>query len=161
MKPLFNEVPLCFWVLRRAASTMLFPRSAVERIWHIQDSQCQIMALPSQSSHEHYSVPFQVVPGKSPRNILGCSFFALKWLMYLFNIAPIAPLACRWCLLLPRFRAQREHLKIFKNLDLEAPAFAVLCVPYHKRPFVGVSQGTVLGFGDGFGAILRGTVSKS
>jgi len=30
----------------------------------------------------------------------------------------------------------------------------------HKRPFVGVSQGTVLGFGDGFGAILRGTVAK-
>ena len=30
----------------------------------------------------------------------------------------------------------------------------------HNRPFVGVSQGTVLGFGDGFGAILRGTVAK-
>ena len=30
-----------------------------------------------------------------------------------------------------------------------------------KRPFVGVSQGTVLGFGDGFGAIVRGTVAKS
>ena len=31
----------------------------------------------------------------------------------------------------------------------------------HKRPFVGLSQGTVLGFGDAFGAILRGTVAKS
>jgi len=30
----------------------------------------------------------------------------------------------------------------------------------HKRPFVGVSQGTILGVGDGFGAILRGTVAK-
>ena len=31
----------------------------------------------------------------------------------------------------------------------------------HKRPYVGVSQGTVLGFGDGFGAILWETVAKS
>ena len=31
----------------------------------------------------------------------------------------------------------------------------------HKRPYVGVSQGTVLGFGDGFGAILWRTVAKS
>ena len=31
----------------------------------------------------------------------------------------------------------------------------------HKRPFVGVSQGTVLGFGDGFGAILWENVAKS
>ena len=33
--------------------------------------------------------------------------------------------------------------------------------PPHKRPYVGVSQGTVLGFGDGFGAILWETVAKS
>ena len=33
--------------------------------------------------------------------------------------------------------------------------------PVHKRPYVGVSQGTVLGFGDGFGAILWETVAKS
>ena len=33
-------------------------------------------------------------------------------------------------------------------------------VRLHKRPFVGVSQGSVLGFGDGFAAILRGTVAK-
>ena len=32
--------------------------------------------------------------------------------------------------------------------------------PNHKRPFVGLSQGTVLGFGDGLGAILRGKVAK-
>ena len=31
----------------------------------------------------------------------------------------------------------------------------------HKRPYVGVSQGTVLGFGDGFGAILWVTFDKS
>jgi hypothetical protein len=31
----------------------------------------------------------------------------------------------------------------------------------HKRPYVGVSQGTVFGFGDGFGAILWETVAKS
>ena len=31
----------------------------------------------------------------------------------------------------------------------------------HKRPYVGVSQGTVLGFGDGFGAILWEIVTKS
>ena len=31
----------------------------------------------------------------------------------------------------------------------------------HKRPYVGVSQGTVLGFGDGFGAILWETVANS
>jgi hypothetical protein len=37
------------------------------------------------------------------------------------------------------------------------------CVQFgtHKRPYVGVSQGTVLGFGDGFGAILWQTVAKS
>jgi hypothetical protein len=31
----------------------------------------------------------------------------------------------------------------------------------HIRPFVGVSQGTVLRFGDSLGAILRRTVVKS
>ena len=31
----------------------------------------------------------------------------------------------------------------------------------HKRPFVGLSLGTVLEFGDGFGVILRGTVAES
>ena len=31
----------------------------------------------------------------------------------------------------------------------------------HKRPYVGVSQGTVLGFGHGFGAVLWETVAKS
>ena len=36
-----------------------------------------------------------------------------------------------------------------------------LSVRTHKRPFVGVSQGTLLGFGDGFGAILWDTVAES
>jgi len=41
------------------------------------------------------------------------------------------------------------------------PDVTVLPPAYHKRPYVGVSQGTVLGFGDGFGAILWETVAKS
>ena len=42
-----------------------------------------------------------------------------------------------------------------------APSFVWVRVAIHKRPYVGVSQGTVLGFGDGFGAILWETVAKS
>jgi len=48
------------------------------------------------------------------------------------------------------------------SLIASARLLEVLCIrgPLHKRPFVGVFQVTVLGFGDGFGAILRGTVAK-
>ena len=52
------------------------------------------------------------------------------------------------------------HQKHRKVRERERGKRADLVLAAHKRPYVGISQGTVLGIGDGFGAILRGTVAK-
>ena len=63
------------------------------------------------------------------------------------------------------FRIQGLGFSVQGFMENEQPP-AVSCLGKdgwgdHKRPYVGVSQGTVLGFGDGFGAILWETVAKS
>ena len=63
-----------------------------------------------------------------------------------------------------RTRGARAHAPVEVTNEKKAeptnPESDHLSIP-HKRPYVGVSQGTVLGFGDGFGAILWETVAKS